>query len=141
MQYWLFMFRAETYEKVKQHNTVGVRDSARKYFYHVRKGDLFISYISRVRQLDGYGEIASEVFEDSTRIFSKETAYKHRCRVRFVKEGSACPVGDLLWAIYPLDTKPNTTPANLIFCKGGLIKISQEDYDLFKSAIDGKPPA
>ncbi len=42
MRYWIFMFRPDTYEKVKEHQTIGVCDSVRKRFAQVQKGDRFI---------------------------------------------------------------------------------------------------
>ena len=38
MKYWLFMFRPDTYAKVREHGIVGVRDGVRKSFEQIRAG-------------------------------------------------------------------------------------------------------
>ena len=43
MAYWLFMFRPDTYNKVKEHKTVGVRKNVHKSFMKLEKGDKFIA--------------------------------------------------------------------------------------------------
>jgi hypothetical protein len=129
MRYWLFMFRPDTYEKVKEHGTVGVRESVRKRFAEVRKGDRFVVYVSRAKLLDGYGEITSDPFEDDLMIFSEDKVYPWRCRVAFDNVDAEVPAGDELWGLAPFEGLKTTTPTNMIFCKGGFVEISKNDYE------------
>ncbi len=85
---WLFMFRPDTYEQVQKHDTVGVRDGVKQRFATLKPKDKFVSYISRIQKLDGYGEIASLPFIDDTLIFSTDKVYQHRCKVKFKKKGA-----------------------------------------------------
>jgi hypothetical protein len=137
MRYWLFMFRPDTYAKVREHGVVGVRDGVRKQFGQIRKGDRFAVYVSRVQQLDGYGEVTSDPFEGDTLIFAQDQLYAHRVRVRFDGAGAARPAGEMLWALSPFQGTIKTTPTNLIFCKGGFIEISAQDYDVLVQTVDG----
>ena len=136
MKYWLFMFRPDTYAKVREHGIVGVRDGVRKSFEQIRAGDRFAVYVSRVQRIDGYGEVTSDPFEGDTLIFASDQLYANRVRVRFDKAGVARPAGEMLWALSPFQGTLNTTPTNLMFCKGGFIEISAEDHRLMVSAID-----
>ena len=129
MKYWLLMFRPDTYEKVKEHQTIGVRESVRKRFAEMKKGDRFLTYVSRDKLLDGYGEMTSDPFEDDTLIFSDDQIYSHRARVSFERTAAALPVGDELWGMTPFQENMRTTPMNLVLCKGGFIEISKEDYE------------
>ena len=129
MRYWLFMFRPDTYEKVKEHQTVGVREPVRKRFADVQNGDRFVVYVSRDKLLDGYGEVTSDPFEDDTVIFSGDQLYFLRARVRFDRAGARVPIGDELWSMAPFQKDMRTTPANLVLCKGGFIEISSDDYE------------
>ena len=99
MNFWLFMFRPDTYEKVKQHQTVGVREGTQKRFSRIQKGDRFVAYVSRAKILDGYGAVSSDPFEDVKMIFSNDRIYPHRCKVAFEKSGCGKPAGDALWSL------------------------------------------
>lgn len=136
MAYWIFMFRPDTYKGVKTYQTVGVRHGARKRFGKIRKGDKFVAYIAKDKVLDGYGEITSDPFEDNTLIFSEHQIYEHRCRVKFNTEGKAAEAGDLLWHLSPFSALETTTPANMIFCYGGFMPISENDYQNLVSHMD-----
>jgi hypothetical protein len=128
MNYWLFMFRPDTYEKVKAHQTVGVRHSNRRRFAKLAKGDRFVTYVSRAKLVDGYGQLTGDPFEDDTLIFAEDQVYRQRCKVDFETTGVEKPAGDVLWGLSPFQGSINTTPTNLIFCKGGFIEISADDY-------------
>lgn len=138
MAFWLFMFRPDTYEQVKHHGTVGVRDDAARRFAKVRAGDRFVAYVSRLKLLDGYGEVTSDPFEDDRMIFSAEQVYRHRCKVRFDAEGAAVLAGDTLWGLETFSTLQTTSPTNLLFCKGGFIEITAVDYDDLVKMIVGR---
>jgi predicted RNA-binding protein len=129
MKYWLFMFRPDTYLKVQEHQTIGVRESVRKRFAEVKKGDRFVVYVSRAKLLDGYGEVTSDPYEEDTLIFSNDQVYFHRAKVRFDRVGAAVPAGDELWGMAPFQENLRTEPTNLILCKGGFIEISKDDYE------------
>lgn len=139
MQYWLFMFRPDTYEQVQKHNTVGVRDSVRQRFSALKPKDKFVTYVSRVQRLDGFGEIASEPFIDNTLIFSTDKVYQHRCKVKFKKTGADVPSGDILWFLEAFEGLSNTSPTNMIFCKGGFIEITAKDYRSLVDMIENPP--
>ena len=139
MRYWLFMFRPDTYEQVQKHNTVGVRDGVQKRFMELRPQDSFVSYISRVQKLDGYGKIESLPFVENTLIFSKDKVYQHRCKVSFDKKGAAVPAGDILWFLETFDGLSKTSPTNMLFCKGGFIEITAKDYQTLTDLIDDPP--
>lgn len=122
------MFRPDTYEGVKTHQTVGVRHSARERFKKIQNGDKFAAYIAKSKIFDGYGEITSNPFEDNTLIFSEHQIYEHRCRVQFNAHGKAAKIGDVMWHLSPFLTLETTTPVNMIFCYGGFMPISEMDY-------------
>lgn len=139
MRYWLFMFRPDTYDQVKKHTTVGVRDGVQKRFSELRPKDKFVSYVSRVQDLDGYGEIVGVPFVENTLIFSKEKVYQHRCKVKFVKTNANVFAGDILWFLETFDGLFKTSPSNMIFCKGGFIEITEKDYRTLTELIDDPP--
>ena len=138
MKHWLFMFRPDTYEKVRAHQTVGVRDSVRKSFQQIRAGDRFVVYVSRAQLFDGYGEVTSDPFEGDTLIFADDQLYANRVRVRIDKVGVERPVGEMLWALSPFQGTLKTTPSNLIFCKGGFIEISPDDFDHLRKWMESR---
>lgn len=124
------MFRPDTYKRVLEHNTVGVRREARARFAKIRRGDRFVTYVAKEKLLDGYGEIASDPFEDNTLIFSDRQIYEHRCRVRFVAHSKAVEAGNILWYLSPYINLGRTTPTNMIFCQGGFALLSTKDYEM-----------
>lgn len=138
MAYWLFMFRPDTYEKVKQHGTVGVRHANRRRFAALSEGDRFVTYVSRTKQLDGYGQLTGNPFEDDTMIFAPDQVYRQRCRVDFERTGAERSAGDALWGLSPFQRQMKTTPTNLIFCKGGFIEISRDDHEYLVDFIEGR---
>lgn len=137
MKHWLFMFRPDTYERVREHEKVGVRDGVRKSFRQLQSGDRFAVYVSRAKLLDGYGVVTSDPFEEDTLIFTPDQLYSSRVRVRFERAGVARPAGEMLWALSPFQGTLRTTPSNLVFCKGGFIEITADDFDILKETIDG----
>lgn len=132
------MFRPETYESVKAHATIGVRTPARKVLGALTVGDRFIAYISQVQQLDGIGTVAGREFVDDTPIFSGAKGYEHRCRVAFDESGHARPLGDTLWFLSCFPSEMKTTPSNYIYCKGGIMEISESDYALLVRVMRGE---
>ena len=72
--------------------------------------------------------LSSDPFEDNTLIFSDDRIYPNRCNISFDKSGLAKDADDTLWALSPFQGTMKTTPTNLIFCKGGFIEISGDDY-------------
>lgn len=139
MQHWLLMFRPDTYGKVREHGKIGVREGARKRLSGMKTGDRFVTYLSRVQLLDGYGEITSEVFEEDTLIFASDKLYPYRCRVAFDKVGAEVPVGDILWFLDAFEGLSTTTPTNIVFCKGGVMEISKKDYETLLDMIQHPP--
>lgn len=138
MRYWLFMFRPDTYAKVKAHQTVGVRHQARKRFARLQEGDRFVCYISQVKHLDGHGELVSDPYEDDTPLFGEhELAYRHRCKVRFEKESAQVDAGHALWSLEQFLELSRTTPTNMIYCKGGFVEITSEDHRALVALVNG----
>ncbi|TNF32503.1 MAG: EVE domain-containing protein [Deltaproteobacteria bacterium] len=138
MKYWLMMFRPETYGDVKAHRTIGVRTGARKLLKELSVGDPFLAYLSRVQQLDGIGTVAGETFVDDTPIFSGGKVYEHRCNVAFTESGFARPVADTLWSLSCFPSEMKTTPSNYIYCKGGIIEVTEDDYDFLVRVMRGE---
>lgn len=138
MKHWLMMFRPETYGDVKAHGTIGVRIGARKLLKALSVGDPFLAYLSRVQQLDGIGTVAGEAFVDDTPIFSGDKVYEHRCKVSFGESGFAQPVADTLWSLSCFPKEMKTTPSNYIYCKGGIIEITKDDFDLLARVMRGE---
>lgn len=138
MKYWIMIFRPDTYEQVRAHGTIGVRTGARKVLHALSVGDRFIAYVSQKQQLDGAGTIASTPFVDETPIFATSKAYEHRCKVTFTEAGHERPAGDALWELSVFPEEMRTTPSNYICCKGGIMEISAEDYELLVRVMRGE---
>lgn len=138
MKYWLMMFRPETYEDVRAHGTIGVRTGARQLLRDLSIGDSFVAYLSRVQQLDGIGTVAGDAFEDDTPIFSGAKGYEHRCAVTFAESGFAQPAVDTLWLLSCFPQEMKTTPANYIHCKGGIIQVTKDDFELLVRVMRGE---
>ena len=138
MKHWLMMFRPETYADVRTHETIGVRTGARKILKALSVSDPFLAYLSRVQQLDGIGMVAGEAFVDDTPIFSGGEVYEHRCKVAFAKSGFAQPVADTLWSLSCFPKEMKTTPSNYIYCKGGIIEITKDDFELLARVMRGE---
>jgi hypothetical protein len=138
VNHWLFQFRPETYELVQEHGTLGVLNGHRKRFAEVKPGDAFVAYVSRVQLLDGHGVIDSEAFEAVDPIFgSGSEKYRQRARVTFLDSGLARAGGKLLYGLSEFQGAMKTTPANAIFCKGGFLKITEEDYAWLLGCMEG----
>lgn len=138
MKYWLFMFRPDTYAKVREHGTVGVRHGVRRRFREISKGDRFAAYISRKMCLGGYGEVTSDPYEEDTVIFAKDQVYRHRCKVHFEDNGNQPPAGDALWGMSFCCDGMKTSPTNLMLCKGGFMEISEEDWGFLRGKVDAE---
>ena len=138
MKHWLMMFRPETYGDVQTHGTIGVRITARKLLKNLSKGDPFVAYLSRVQQVDGVGKVVGEAFVDDTPIFSGNKVYEHRCKVSFTESGLARPVADTLWSLSCFPKEMKTTPANYIYCKGGIVELTKDDFDLLVRVMHGE---
>lgn len=137
-RFWLLMFRPETYEFVKGHGTIGVlkRDKAR--FALIRPGDRVVAYVSRVRKLDAYGQVASLPFVGTEPIFGpKSERYTERARVEFARIGLQRDATQLLYGVTALENS-STTPVNRLLCAGGFIEITSEDYDWLVGCMEGR---
>ena len=66
MNHWILMFRPETYENVKAHETIGVTGTHHKRIAEIQPGDRFVTYVSRKRLLDGHGRFTGSAFADTT---------------------------------------------------------------------------
>jgi len=127
VNHWLFLFRPDTFEKVKKHQTLGVREAHKKRFAELKKGDCFVCYISQVKRFCGYGTLVSDPFEEDTLIFADDQVYPWRCKVKFedtnkVKEGL-----ESFWGLAPFEK--SASPANLLMCHGGFMKLTPKDFE------------
>jgi len=137
MKYWILMFRPETYLQVQEKNTIGVHNQHRKRFAALSKGDRFVAYISRICQLDSHGEFVGEPYVDEAPLFENWRRYTQRCAVEFRQTGAHLPVKDLLFTLSAFQGELKTLPANMLFCKGGFMEITADDYEHFRSLVDG----
>jgi hypothetical protein len=137
MNYWILMFRPQTYEQVQEKGTIGVRGVHAKRFVRLQPGDRFIAYISRVRELDSHGEIVGEPYVDIEPLFPEWTYYSQRCAVKFESMGAHVDAKELLWGLSIFGEDMKTSPANMLLCKGGFMQITEEDYKWVRSVLDG----
>ncbi|MBI3927013.1 MAG: hypothetical protein HY319_15865, partial [Armatimonadetes bacterium] len=115
MAYWILMFRPETYELVKKFETIGVLHMHRRRFAQLKRGDRFVTYVSRERLLDGHGELTSEPFVDDKPVFGPGDPYPQRCRVRFLQTGARQDAKELLWSLsHFTQMTMKTTPTNYL---------------------------
>lgn len=140
MRNWLLMFRPDTYMVVKDKGVIGVLYQHRNRFAELSKGDRFIAYVSRDRVVDAYGVLASDPFEDATPVWKTRERYPERCRVSFEQTGARKDAKDLLWHLTCWPEPMKTSPSNYLFCKGGFLEISDDDYDLLVGVLNGAPP-
>jgi hypothetical protein len=136
MNHWLLMFRPDTYEKVKQHGLIGVTSNHAKRILDIREGDRFVAYVSRKQLIDGYGVFTSTAFADTTPVFGVSEIYPYRARVRFERSGAEKDARVLLWGLAEFaNGEPKTSPANMLLCRGGFMRITPEDYETLCAAI------
>ena len=137
MRHWILMFRPETYAVAQEHNTIGVLHQHRGRFASLAPGDRFVTYISRKRVLAGHGEVTSQPYLDTTPIGTGWAHYPQRCGVRFDLVDGDVDSKELLWGLSACDENLKTTPANLLFCKGGFMEITEADYRWLRGVLDG----
>ncbi len=137
MANWLLAFRPDTYEKVKNHQTIGVLKNHRKRFAALSTDDRLIVYLTQKRVFDGHGLIAGEPFEDNKPIFGEGQVYPHRCKVKLLETGRAIPAEDTLWFLEAFSQVTNTEPTNVLFCRGGFVEIPDSDYDFLRRLLSG----
>ena len=138
MNYWILMFRPETYEKVKEHETIGVTGLHQKRIAAVQPGDRFVTYVSRTRVVDGHGRFTSEAFVDMAPMFGVREVYPCRAKVAFEQTGARIDAKELLWGLAEFATcDAKTTPSNMLLCRGGLMKITAEDFEWLRKVLDG----
>lgn len=138
MNYWILMFRPETYELVKRHQTIGVLEAQQRRFSQMKSGDRFVAYVSRERLLDGHGELTSDPFIETTPIFGAGQVYPRRCRVKFLETGGAKDAREILWGLSKFQEMPmKTTPTNYLKCYGGFMELTKKDYDWLLEVIRG----
>jgi hypothetical protein len=101
---------------VKAHSTIWVRVGARTLLRELSVDDRFLAYLSKVQVLDGVGTVAGKPFEDSSRIFSEDKVYKHRCHAAVDRTGYGQPVGDTMWSLSCFPAEMKTTPSNYVYC-------------------------
>ena len=120
MKHWILMFRPDTYEQVKEKNTTGVLKNHRNRFAELAPGDKFIAYVSRVRELASYGEIAGEPYVDEVPLFPNWDRYPHRCAISVHRTGAHLPANELLFrGLHVADALASRIP----IAKGNLISL------------------
>jgi len=137
---WLVMFKPDTYEVVKDKGIIGVLYQHRKRFGQLSEGDRFVAYVSRDRVVDGYGTLTSDPYEDVTPVWATFERYPERCQVSFEQAGARKDAKELLWHLECWPDPMKTSPSNYLFCKGGFLEISDDDYELLVGVLHGAPP-
>lgn len=138
-RHWLLMFRPETYDLVKGHKTIGVLSGQRARFDLLSPDDKFVVYVSRARQLDAYGVVRSKPFLGREPIFGpKSERYEHRAKIDFLKTGLARDGKALLYGISVFGQGLTTAPTNVLFCSGGFLEITREDYEWLVGCMEGR---
>lgn len=140
MKHWIVMFRPETYALAREHGLMGALNMHHKRFAEIHAGDRFIAYISRDRLLDAHGEITSEPFQEASDVPKGWVRYTERVRVRFDGTGAGVDARELLWGLSAFENGLTTSPANLIFCKGGFMEITATDHEWLRGVLAGKAP-
>ena len=141
-----FRFRPDPRERVKEHETVGVRADAVKRFQALWEGDRLVSCVPRAPLGDGHGEVTSAPFREDTLLFENQL-HEHRARVRFDREDARQPVGDVPWVRSSLQGRPNTAPTNRILIRGAFRETSEAEDRALADGRDGStetpcgPPA
>jgi hypothetical protein len=135
LRYWILCFSPETYGVVKEKGVIGVRMNARKRFVEdMGSGDKFITYVSRIMKLDGWGTIESDAFAGEDNIFCKDKVFPYRRQVCFEEVGLEKSADQLFFRVEPFN-KANTQPGNYMMCKGGFVEISQKDFEWLKAQL------
>ena len=85
--YWLNLFTYNTWEEFKKagSNVSGFRESRWKTVQKIKKGDLFICYLTGISRFIGILEVTKEVFKDNSTIWADED-FPCRLGVRNVVE-------------------------------------------------------
>jgi len=142
MKYWIVMFRPETYAAAREHGLMGVLHMHRRRFSELAEGDRFVSYISRERILDAHGVVVSAPFvEQQADVPTGWQRYPHRVRIKFEETDAGIEAREVMWGLSMCAEGMKTVPANLLFCKGGFMKITEADYRWLRSILGGTPPA
>ena len=82
----------------------------RRRFSLVAPGDRLVVYVSRVCELDAYGEVVSPPFVATDAIMGpRSERYSERARVQFTKTGLRRTARNLLYGVTALESR-NTTP-------------------------------
>jgi len=141
VKYWIVMFRPETYAAAREHGLMGVLNMHHRRFADFAPGDRFVAYISRERLLDAHGEVTSEPFQEVAQEPKGWIRYTERARIRFDQTGAGIDARELLWGLSVFGDGLKTAPANLLFCKGGFMEITESDYGWLLDVLAGKLPA
>lgn len=138
-RYWLLMFRPETYELVKKHGVIGVVKGHAVRFAEVLPGDHFVVYVSRLGQFQAHGLVQSSSYTDTTPIFGPASErYCLRARVTFSETGFQRDGRQLLYGLSVFGKALTTAPTNLLFCSGGFMEITSEDFDWLLGCMTGR---
>ncbi len=134
------MFRPETYAAAQAHGMMAVLHNHRRRFAEVAPGDRFVAYVSRERLLDARGEVVGEPFQDVADEPKGWIRYTERARIRFEQTGAGIDARELLWGLSVCSEGIKTEPTNLLFCKGGFMKIPESDYTWLCDVMAGRAP-
>ncbi len=141
MKHWIVMFRPETYAAAQQYGMMAVLHNHRRRFAGVSEGDRFVAYISRQRLLDAHGVVVSDAFEEVAEEPPGWVRYTQRARVRFEETGSGVDATEVLWGLSVWGDTLKTQPTNMLFCKGGFLEITVQDYAWLRAVLRGEAPA
>jgi hypothetical protein len=83
MNYYLDLFTPETWEAFRSNGSTisGFREKQRKTAERIRQGDILLCYVVRLSRWCGVLEVKSQLFMDSTPIFSNPDPFTVRFRV------------------------------------------------------------
>jgi len=141
VKHWIIMLKPDTYATAKEHGLIGVLHQNRRRFAALSLGDRFIAYVSRERVLDSHGVIESAPFEEVSNVPAGWEFYTQRARVRFEDAGAGIDGKEVLWGLSVCQEGINTSPSNLLFCKGGFMEIPENDYEWLRAVLRGDAPA
>ena len=142
MKYWLCITNRENWEVVKEKNVWGVPRRHRNTIAKVNPGDKLVFYVKQERKdkqvlepkIVGIFEVASEPYEDSTRIFKGHVpheTYPLRVKIRPVKLGEV----EFKSLIPKLKFITNKKRWSGHLMGKAMREIPEEDYKLIESLI------
>ena len=138
MNYWLDLFTGITWEEFQKAgaNVTGFREKNRKRAAKIRRGDIFLCYLTGVKRWVGLLEITGDMYEDASPIWAEEVF-----PVRFaakplvmLKAEHGVPMEDFKGELsfYPANAAPGSWSG---LVRGSPTKYAKADGDVIAAAI------